>query len=86
MTCFETEKDNTHHISTIPINQIGFIDAKHLSITALLQRNIVSAHSPRPLCRSASACFKPNIPKKDSNLKFTGILNISKIYINYHSY
>lgn len=34
MTCFETEKDYTHHISTIPINQIGFIDAKHLSITA----------------------------------------------------
>jgi hypothetical protein len=24
---FETEKDYIHHISTIPINQIGFIDA-----------------------------------------------------------
>lgn len=67
MTCFETEKDNTHHISTIPINQIGFIDAKHLSITAFVAKK----HCKRSLitspCRAASSCFKPNIPKKDSN-------------------
>lgn len=52
MTCFETEKDNTHHISTIPINQIGFIDAKHLSITAFVakkhcKRSLITSPLPR---------------------------------------
>lgn len=52
MTCFETEKDYIHHISTIPINQIGFIEAKHLSITAFAakkycKRSLIT--SPLPL-------------------------------------